>query len=53
MVGVLAVIAILAAVLVPGIIKRLDYAAWAKETSDLGAISNALVLQVISEQQHF
>jgi type II secretory pathway pseudopilin PulG len=47
LVGVLAVIAILVSFLVPSLIRRLDRAAWVKETQDLGAIANALTLQVL------
>ena len=47
MVGVLAVIAILAAVLVPATMRQMDAAARTKEYSDLNAISNALVLEIV------
>jgi prepilin-type N-terminal cleavage/methylation domain-containing protein len=47
MVGVLAIIAILASIMVPVVIRQIDRAAWTKEVSDLSAISNALVLQAL------
>src|SRR5439155_10836791 len=47
LIGVLAVLAILAVVLIPVVIKRVDRAAWTKEVADLGAISNALTLQIL------
>jgi len=47
MIGVLAVITILAAALVPVVIRQLDQAAWTKEIANLGAISNALTLQIV------
>ena len=47
MVGVLAVIAILAAMLVPAIIKRIDFAAWAAENASLSAMKDALVQHVV------
>jgi type II secretory pathway pseudopilin PulG len=47
MIGALAVIAILAAMLLPVVVKRLDQAAWTKEMSDLGAIGNALTQQTL------
>ena len=46
-IGVLAVLAILAAIITPAIIKRVDLAAWNKETADLAAISNALTLEIV------
>src|SRR6266446_2724364 len=47
LIGVLAVLAILAVVLIPVVIKRVDRAAWTKEVADLGAINNALTLQIL------
>ena len=47
MVGVLAMLAILASMMAPAFVKQLDHAAWNKELSDLGAISNAVVLQAL------
>ena len=46
-IGVLAIMAILAAVLVPATIRQMDTAAKTKEWTDLNAISNALVLEVL------
>jgi len=45
-VAVMAVLAILAAVLVPPVIKRVDRAAWTRETADLGAMGEALLQSV-------
>ena len=53
MIGVLAIIAILAATLTPVVIRRIDRAAWTKEVADLGAISNALVMQVLKSKASF
>ena len=46
-IGVLAVMAILASLMVPVVIRQVDRAAWTKEVSDLSSISNALVLQAV------
>lgn len=46
-VGVMAVIAILAAMLVPAITKRVDFAAWSSESASLSAMKDALVLYVL------
>jgi type II secretory pathway pseudopilin PulG len=48
MIGVVAVVAIVAAVLTPAVIREMDQAARTKEVSDLNAISNAIVLQVLN-----
>ena len=48
LVGVLAIIAILASLSVPVVLRRLDQAARAKEAADLSSISNAIVLQILS-----
>lgn len=50
LIGVLAVIVILAALAAPGVIRQMDEAARAKEVSDLNAISNAIVLQVLTNK---
>src|SRR6266576_2749790 len=50
MIGVLAVIAILAAVLVPNVIRRIDQAAWQRETSDLKVMADALVKTILTEK---
>ena len=47
MLGVLAIIALLAAMLIPTLIKRIDRAAWTREVSDLNETSNALTLQIL------
>jgi prepilin-type N-terminal cleavage/methylation domain-containing protein len=49
LIGVLAVLAIFAGVLLPGVIRRMDRAAWTKETYDMAAISNAITLQVLRD----
>src|SRR5262249_55089274 len=45
--GVLAVLTILCAAVLPVVIRRVDRGAWTKEAGDMGAISNALVLQIL------
>ena len=50
-IGVLAVIAILAAALVPVVIKRVDIAAVNTETANLNNLSHALVLQALHNYQ--
>jgi type II secretory pathway pseudopilin PulG len=47
MIGVLAVMAILAAALVPSIIRRIDRAAWTKETDDLNSIADSLTQAIL------
>ena len=47
MIGVVAVLVILALALTPVVIRRMDRAAWSKEVTDMAAISNALVLQAL------
>lgn len=47
LIGVLAVIGIMAALIAPSIIRRIDQAAVVKEGNDLGAISNAMVLNIM------
>jgi len=46
-IAVMAVIAILAAMIAPTIIKRVDRAAWVKETADLNAIGDAFTLSIL------
>ena len=46
-IGALAVLAILASLLVPVVVRQIDNAAWNQEVTNLGAISNAIVLQVL------
>src|SRR5881392_156656 len=41
MIAVLSVIAILVAVIAPSVIRRVDQAAWTKETADLNTIADA------------
>jgi len=47
MIAVVAILLVLAAAITPVVIRRMDRAAWTKEVIDLGAISNALVLQTL------
>jgi hypothetical protein len=47
LVGVLAILAIISSALIPPVVRRMDRAAWIKESNDLSAISNALVLQIV------
>lgn len=51
LIGVVAVISILAALLVPTVIRRIDMAATAKEYQDMAGISNAIALQVLTLQR--
>jgi type II secretory pathway pseudopilin PulG len=46
-IGMLAIVAILTAAITPVAVRRIDIAARAKEYSDLNAISNAIVMQII------
>jgi prepilin-type N-terminal cleavage/methylation domain-containing protein len=46
-IAVMAVLAILAAMVAPSIIKRVDRAAWTKETADLNAIGDALTQSIL------
>jgi type II secretory pathway pseudopilin PulG len=50
LIGVLAVLAILGALATPAVIRQMDEAARTKEVSDLNAISNAIVLQVLTNK---
>jgi hypothetical protein len=49
-IGVAAVLAVLAATLIPVFIRRTDKTALAKEITEMNTISNALVLQVVRNQ---
>src|SRR5437899_5098012 len=46
-IAVMAVLAILAALVAPSVIKRVDRAAWTKETADLNAIGDALTQSIL------
>ncbi len=46
LIGVLVIIAILASVLVPAIIRRIDHAAWTKEKADLNSMADALTQSI-------
>jgi prepilin-type N-terminal cleavage/methylation domain-containing protein len=47
MIGALAVVAILASLAVPVVVRQIDRATWNQEVTNLGAISNAIVTQVL------
>ena len=47
LVGVLAILAILVAALVPPLIRKIDQAAWSKETADLSTMADALQQSVL------
>jgi len=47
LIGVLAVIAVLAAVLVPTVIRRIDRSAWTKETTDLNSIADSYMQYIL------
>ena len=49
--GVLAVLAILAASVFPNVIRRIDFATWQRETSDLKVMANGLVRTVLTDKQ--
>src|SRR5882724_9619800 len=51
MIGVLAVIAILAAALVPNVIRRMEIAAWQTEASDLKVMADGLVKTILTDKQ--
>jgi prepilin-type N-terminal cleavage/methylation domain-containing protein len=46
-IGVMAVVAIMAAMVTPTFIKRIDHAAWTREKSDLEAMKDALVTDIL------
>jgi type II secretory pathway pseudopilin PulG len=48
LIGVMAVVAVLAAIMAPSVLRQMDQAARTKEISDLNAISNALVLEILN-----
>jgi type II secretory pathway pseudopilin PulG len=50
MIGVLAIIAILAALIIPRVVSQYDRAAWVRETGDQAGISNALVMAILSSK---
>ena len=45
--GVMAILAIITAAVLPPVVRRVDSGAWLKESNDMAAISNAMVLQVV------
>lgn len=50
MIGALAIVAILAAALVPVVVRRIDQAALTQEVTSLNSLSNAIVLQALKNQ---
>jgi len=51
LIGVLAVISLLAAAILPQVIRKIDRAAWQRETSDLTAMANGLVQSIKTTKQ--
>jgi type II secretory pathway pseudopilin PulG len=51
MTGVLTVLAVLALAVIPSVIRRIDRAAWQRETSDLSTMANGLVQYVLTEKR--
>jgi type II secretory pathway pseudopilin PulG len=51
LVGVMAIVAIIAAALAPNIIKRIDRAAWQRETSDLNTMANGLLHTITTDRR--
>jgi prepilin-type N-terminal cleavage/methylation domain-containing protein len=47
LIGVLAIISILAALMVPSVVKRVDLAAWSSESATLGAMADALKQSIV------
>jgi len=50
MIGVLSVIALLAAAIVPNVIRKIDRATWERETSDLNVMANGLLQTVRTDK---
>jgi len=51
LIGVLSVIAIAAAAIVPNVIRKIDRATWVRETSDLSTMANGLVQTIKRDKQ--
>jgi type II secretory pathway pseudopilin PulG len=49
--GVLAIIALLAATILPNVIRRIDRATWQRETSDLNAMAKGLTESILRDKQ--
>jgi hypothetical protein len=49
-VGVLTIIALMAAALIPNLIRRIDHAAWTRETADLNVMAKGLVQTVLRDK---
>jgi len=49
--GVLTILAVLAMAVIPSVIRRIDRAAWQRETSDLSTMANGLVQYVLTEKR--
>src|SRR6266478_6379382 len=51
LIGVLAIISLVAAAIFPQVIRRIDRAAWQRETSDLSVMANGLLQTIRIEKQ--
>src|SRR5258708_5886555 len=51
MIGVLAIIAVLAAAIMPNVIRKIDRATLQRETTDLSAMGNGLIRTVLATKQ--
>ena len=51
MIGALAVVAILASLMVPAVVRQVDKAARTKEITDMAAISNAIVMEAVRDKR--
>src|SRR5262245_2002848 len=49
--GVLAILALMAAAVIPNVLRRIDRAAWEREKSDLSAMADGLVKSVLIEKR--
>ena len=49
--GVLAIMAILAAAIIPNVLRRIDRATWERETGDINAMANGLVRTILNDKQ--
>src|SRR5438034_1488685 len=51
MINMLTIIAILAGTVLPNIIRRIDFATWQRETSDLKVMADGLVKTILTDKQ--
>ncbi len=49
--GVLAIVVMLGAAVIPNVIRRIDLATWQRETSDLKVMANGLVQTILTDKQ--